>query len=134
MSLRLWQALLSTLGLGVSGYLTWAHYGDRPIACSTGGCETVQQSAYAMIAGIPVPLLGLLAYAALLVLSVRSEGGWAAQASVTLALAGAAFSIYLLDAQLFAIGAVCQWCVVSDVVMIVLAAVCAVRAARRVTA
>jgi uncharacterized membrane protein len=128
MSLRLWQALLATVGVGVSGYLTWTHYADRPIVCSTGGCETVQQSAYAMIAGIPVPLLGLLAYAALLVLSVR--GGRTARASVTLALAGAAFSIYLLGAQLFAIGAVCQWCVVSDVMMIALAAVCTARAAR----
>jgi uncharacterized membrane protein len=39
-----------------------------------------------------------------------------------LALGGLAFSVYLIFVQVFAIGAFCQWCLASDVVMALLAA------------
>ena len=49
-------------------------------------------------------------------------GDQARAAGAALALAGLAFSGYLLLVQIFAIGAFCQWCLASDLVMLLLAA------------
>jgi uncharacterized membrane protein len=89
-----------------------------------GGCEKVQRSDYAELAGIPVAVLGLCAYAALLATALV-PGRSAAAAGAGIAIAGAAFSAWLLYAQLVLIDAVCQWCIANDVV-IALAAVVAV--------
>ena len=44
-------------GLGIAGYLTYTRYSGAPIVCATGGCETVQHSRYAVVAGIPVAVM-----------------------------------------------------------------------------
>src|SRR5262249_16647753 len=76
--------------------------------CSTGGCEKVQRSSYAELAGIPVAVLGLVAYCALAATTLI-RGIPAATAGAVIALGGAAFSGYLLWAQLGPIGAIRQW-------------------------
>lgn len=57
---------LALAGTGIAGYLTYVHYTGTRIACPTGGCETVQSSSYALLGPLPVVLLGLLAYIAIL--------------------------------------------------------------------
>ena len=51
--LRAAVALLALAGAGIAAYLTYAWYAEAAIACTTGGCETVQSSSYAKLAGIP---------------------------------------------------------------------------------
>ncbi len=125
--LRTVIAGLAVLGLAIAAYLTYVHYAHVKVVClANGGCETVQQSAYAKLAGVPVALLGLLAYASLLLsLLLRGEGGRAAGALV--ALVGFGFSAYLTYRELFTIKAICQWCVGSAVVMTLLAVATTVR-------
>lgn len=104
-------------GLGVAGYLTWAHYADSSVLCVTGGgCETVQTSEYATIAGIPVAAIGVAAYASVLAL-LAWDSGHARLGAATIALIGLLFSAYLLVLQLFVIDAVCIWCLANDVVI-----------------
>ena len=68
-ALRLAVAAVAAAGVAVAGYLTYVHYRPAALICTGGGgCEAVQDSSYAEIAGIPVALLGLLAYVAVLVL------------------------------------------------------------------
>ena len=63
--------ILSAVGMLVSAYLTWVHWGGSKALCSgIGDCETVNNSAYAVVAGIPVALLGFGMYLALFGLSV----------------------------------------------------------------
>jgi uncharacterized membrane protein len=118
----------SLLGVGISGYLTYVHYaGIEPICASSGGCEKVQNSRYAELAGVPVALLGLIGYLAILTTALlRSDT--ARLAGSFLALAGLGFSIYLTYLELFEIDAICQWCVASAVVMAALAALTVVSA------
>ena len=52
------------------------------------GCATVQQSRYAELAGVPVALLGLAGYAAILVSLARDDEDWRT-ATAFLAIAGA---------------------------------------------
>jgi uncharacterized membrane protein len=119
--LRLAAALLALAGAAIAAYLTYAWYAEATIACTSGGCETVQSSSYAKLAGIPVPVLGLLGYLGILGAALV-PGESAATVGAALALAGLAFSGYLLLVQILAIGAFCVWCLASDLVMLLLTA------------
>ncbi len=118
--LRAAIAVLSLIGAGIASYLVYARYSGASLACSTGGCDTVQHSRYAVTAGIPVAVLGLVGYAALLG-STLLRGPTAAAVGVAVAVIGVAFSAYLLYAQIVLIDAICQWCVANDVVIAVTA-------------
>ena len=116
-ALRGLVAAVAAAGIAVAGYLTWSHFGDGALVCPVGGgCETVQESEYADVAGIPVALLGLVAYAVLLGL-VAWDAPSARLAAAALALVGVIFSGYLLVVQLFVIDATCIWCLANDVVI-----------------
>ena len=69
MSGRLRAAAIAcaVLGLGIAGYLTYVHYaGISPVCEIAHGCEKVQTSEWSKLAGVPVALLGLIGYAAIL--------------------------------------------------------------------
>jgi uncharacterized membrane protein len=108
------------VGGAIAAYLTYVHYAHVSPICTTGGCEKVQKSKYAELAGVPVAVLGLAAYATIL-LTTAVRGIVAAFAGVLVALVGVAFSGYLLWAQLDPIGAICQWCLGNDAVVTVVA-------------
>jgi uncharacterized membrane protein len=124
--LRIAIAAVSLIGVAIAGYLTYVHYADVSPICTTGGCEKVQKSKYAELAGIPVALLGLFAYLSIIV-TAAFRGVAAAFAGALIALVGVGFSGYLLWAQLGPIGAICQWCLGNDVTISVVAALCVVR-------
>jgi uncharacterized membrane protein len=128
--LRVAIAALCVLGICVAGYLTYVHYsGDKVLCLSSGGCETVQTSRFSKLAGIPVSVLGLAGYVAILAsLAVPGDAGRAAGCG--LALIGFGFSAYLTYRELFTIKAICQWCVASAVLMTALAMVTTVRLLR----
>jgi uncharacterized membrane protein len=122
--------VLSLVGIGIAGYLTYIHYrGFAPICAAGHGCEKVQNSEWAKLAGVPVPLLGLIGYVGIFAaLLVRGEMARLAVAGMT--YVGFAFSLYLTYRELFSIEAICQWCVGSAVVMTLLAILATVRVLR----
>jgi uncharacterized membrane protein len=121
--LRLAVAALAVAGLAVAGYLTYVHYAGLDPVCAGGGggCERVQNSSYAELAGVPVALLGLIGYG-LILASLAVPGELGRSAGVLLALVGFGFSAYLTWVELFDIDAICQWCVASALLMTALAA------------
>jgi uncharacterized membrane protein len=128
--LRIAIGVLCLVGLGIAGYLTYVHYAGLKVAClANGGCETVQSSRYAKLDGIPVPVLGLLGYAGIL-LSLAVPGDAGRASGFGLALIGFLFSGYLTYRELFTIKAICQWCVGSAIVMTVLVVLTAIRVLR----
>ena len=126
MRLRAAIAAVSLVGATIAGYLTYVHYAHVAPICSTGGCEKVQTSKYAELAGLPVAVLGLVAWAALIA-TAAIRGVAAAFAGVLVALVSVMFAGYLLWAQLGPIGAICQWCVGNDVAVAVVAILCVAR-------
>ncbi|MCK6627635.1 MAG: vitamin K epoxide reductase family protein [Anaerolineae bacterium] len=127
--LTLLMILLTMAGLGVSGYLMWGYtVPGATLSCgASSGCETVKNSVYANLAGIPLPLVGLVSYATLLVLLVLQEQplinqrGWSpylALAILGVSLAGVLYSAYLTYIELFVIDAICRWCVASAIIMV----------------
>jgi uncharacterized membrane protein len=116
-ALRVGAALTALAGVVVASYLTWAHYSGSEVVCvAGGGCETVQHSSYAELAGVPVALLGLVAYTAVVCL-VAWDSPLARLGAAAIALVGLLFSAYLLALQLFVIDAFCVWCLANDVVI-----------------
>ena len=125
--LRLAALVLALIGLGVASYLTYVHYEDiRPVCGLGGDCVKVQTSEWSKLAGIPVAVLGLVAYATILV-SLVVPGEEALIAGALTSLVGFGFSAYLTYRELFTIDAICQWCVASAIIMTLLAAVTTAR-------
>jgi uncharacterized membrane protein len=120
--LRLLAGALALAGLAIAIYLTIVHYDHSSPVCvgGGGGCEKVQTSDYAELAGVPVALLGAIGYA-LIALSLLVPGENGRFAGALLGLVGLGFSLYLTYLELFVIDAICQWCVASAVVMTLLA-------------
>jgi uncharacterized membrane protein len=113
--LGIFTAVLALAGAAVSGHIVWVRLSGGELACTTGGCATVQSSAYAEIGGIPVALAGLVAFL-LLGATAFSRTLGARAFGASLALAAVAFSAYLLVIQLVVIEAVCDWCLASDAI------------------
>ena len=110
--------ILSLAGLGVSIYLTIAHYNTAvTLACpatSTINCEKVTTSPESIVFGIPVAVLGLAFYVFLAV--VNSPWAWRITwpplrwARVGSVVVGILFVLYLIYAEMFSIRAICLWC------------------------
>ncbi len=119
---------LTIAGLGVSAYLMWGYtVPGATLSCGeSSGCETVKNSPYANLAGIPLPVMGLMMYFGLLGLlaaqrhsavTSRAWSPYVALAIFGLALAGVLYSAYLTYVELYVIYAICRWCVASAVIM-----------------
>ena len=119
-ALRLATAVLALAGAGVTGYLVWVRETGATIVCATGGCGTVQSSEYAEVAGVPVALLGLVGYLVLFSAALFA-GDTARLAQAAVALGAVIFSTYLFYVQVALIGDVCDWCLVSDVIVTLIA-------------
>jgi uncharacterized membrane protein len=110
--------VLSLAGLGVSIYLTIAHFTDKPLAgCSESGainCTKVTTSAQSYVFGIPVAVLGLAFFIAAVALMSPWAWRWASREVALIRIAslvvGVGFVLYLIYAELFIIGAICLYC------------------------
>ena len=129
--------VLAALGLAVSGYLTYEHFtASTTLACpdtGTWNCVTVTTSAQSKLFGIPVALLGLLAYVAVLAFVVW-DSELARTLAAAIALSAVGFAVYLITLQAFVIDAWCVWCLVNDLVIVPLLAVLTVWRVRRTPA
>ncbi len=115
---RMAIALLALAGTLLATYLLMHRLGlIGSLACGPGGqCERVQASPWATFLGVPVPLIGVCGYLALLVVSLlglrpdlerdRRIGG----ALLGMATLGLLFSAYLTWAEAARIHAWCRWC------------------------
>jgi uncharacterized membrane protein len=127
--LRWTTFVLALAGLGVSIYLTYAHYTESALAgCTetTGvvNCSKVTTSAQSMVFGIPVAVLGLAFY--VFMAAIMSPWAWMARrreiGMLRLAsmIVGIGFVLYLLYAELFDIGSICLYCTSVHVITFVL--------------
>lgn len=121
------QLAFTVLGIGVAGYLTYVKlFGIKPYCAGVGDCEAVQTSPYAMLFGVPVAIWGLLTYFALLALVLLKRNNWRnmghllRQGIFLITLVGVLFSAYLTYLEVAVIHAICPWCVVSAILMVLL--------------
>jgi uncharacterized membrane protein len=123
---RLWAAVpvLSLVGLAVALYLTYVETQAVAAVCGpVGDCNAVQSSSYARLFGMPIGLIGVAGYLAILAVWAwgrRSAATLPATLLVLMTGFGVAFSIYLTYLELLVIRAVCMWCITSAVIMTLL--------------
>lgn len=113
--------LLSLIGLGIAIYLAYVEISQAEAICGpVGQCNLVQASPYARFLGIPIAVLGILYYVAIVILwacqRVKRLVRPSALALLGLTLFGTLFSIYLTLLEIFVIRAVCAWCLSSAVI------------------
>jgi uncharacterized membrane protein len=114
--------VIAVIGLGIATYLTVVHYaGGAPVCAIAHGCETVQKSDYAKLAGIPVALLGVIGYIGILGSLIRDDEN-ARMTAAFLSIVGFGFSAWLTFVEINKIDAICIWCVGSAICMTFLAA------------
>ena len=116
--LQITTLVLALAGLGVSIYLTIAHFTESALAgCSESGlvnCTKVTTSPESYVFGIPVAVLGL----AFFVFAVAIMSPWAWQSArrevhlvrIASMVVGIGFVLYLIYAELFIIGSICLYC------------------------
>lgn len=105
-------AVLALAGAIVSGLALQVHYSTGTSPCSINerwDCDIVNHSSYSLIDGVPVALIGIVGYLALLWL------GLARQRVVLLlaSLAGLGYALYLAHIERDVLGVWCLYCVIS---------------------
>lgn len=119
---------LAFAGMLVTAYLTYQHYADPGGAfCNVNqyvSCDIVNQSVYAEIFGIPVAILGFLAYTTILVMAISAWKGWHPQPIIRFGTfftgLGLLFSLYLTYIEFFVLRALCIFCLTQQILIIII--------------
>jgi uncharacterized membrane protein len=119
--------ILSLLGLIDAIYLALIKFLNKPEMCleGVGDCWSVNISPYSSIYGIPVSILGAMAYIVLIAILILepklpSYKSLLIKFGFGITTAGFLFSLYLTYLEFFVIHAVCPFCVVSAILMTIL--------------
>ncbi len=117
---------LAILGTLVSIYMTIFKLTENASMClGNGGCSVVNSSIYSEVSGIPVALVGVAGYLAILALlltenriSLLKQNG--PLLIFGLSLVGFIFTLYLVYVEIALIHALCPFCVTSQITMTIL--------------
>ena len=128
---------LTVIGLLVSIYMTIYKVTNNASMCiGSSGCSEVNSSRYSEVNGIPVAVLGVIGYAAILALLFLEQRPGIFQQNGTLmffgiSLMGFLFTLYLIYVEAALIGAYCPFCLTSQAVMTIIFIISVVRLIRQ---
>lgn len=124
MTKRTIVAALALAGIFVALYLLLYKIGIvGNLSCSIGSCETVNTSKWAVLLGAPVAAWGVVFYVVTFSLALVSlqdryaDSCGMSKLLVTVSGIGVVFSAWLTFLELFVIHAICQWCVISAIIV-----------------
>jgi uncharacterized membrane protein len=129
--------ILTIIGLLVSIYMTIYKITSNDSMCiGSGDCKTVNASRYAEVYGIPVAVLGVAGYSAILaVLLLERKPGFFQQNGTLLffglSLTGFLFTLYLIFVEVALIRAYCPFCITSQTVMTIIFIISVIRLVRQ---
>lgn len=130
---------LAIIGALIATYMTIYKWTDNNTMClGSGDCATVNDSAYSEIFGIPVALVGVGGYLAILTVLLLEKYGknrfFKENGLVTvfgLGVGGFGFTLYLVYVEAFILKAWCPFCVASQITMTILFIITIVRLVRQ---
>lgn len=136
LTLRTLGIVLVLVAIGISGYMSYTQLNPSvDIVCTKGNtfnCQTVEQSSYSKLFGIPLALLGLFTNLGILGLfvledrlAILEQFGISLQFLVV--LFATVFSVYLIYLQAEIIGSWCQWCLAHEIAIFALFGVTVLR-------
>jgi uncharacterized membrane protein len=129
--------VLTIIGLLVSIYMTIYKITSNDSMCiGSGDCKTVNASRYAEVYGIPVAVLGIAGYSAILaVLLLERKPGFFQQNGTLLffglSLTGFLFTLYLIFVETVLIKAYCPFCITSQTAMTIIFIISVIRLVRQ---
>jgi uncharacterized membrane protein len=129
--------ILTIVGLLVSIYMTIFKITNNAKMCiGSHGCSVVNSSRYAEVNGIPVAVLGVVGYAAILavLLLERKPGFFQQNGSLLffgLSLTGFLFTLYLIFVEVALIKAYCPFCITSQTAMTLIFIISVIRLVRQ---
>lgn len=114
--------ILAVFALCVSVYLSVAKALSIAVPCNiTGGCETVLNSKYSNFWGVPLSTWGVVYFSLIIVSSLLANHYQKARTALKVFLGAGAFgSLVFLFLQFFVIKALCQYCLVTDILTVVM--------------
>lgn len=118
-------ACVALVGLADAVYLTVQHVTGQSVRCTiVSGCSEVLSSSYASFNGIPLALIGAVAYFTVFSLAILAAFGYPFVRKLLVVEVGLMFltTLWLLYLQAFVIGHFCQFCLLSALVTTVLTA------------
>jgi len=110
--MRFFLAFIALLGFTASGLALREHYRTDVSPCSINerwDCGIVNHSPFAVVAGVPVAVIGMAGYVLLGVLALKR----AYRLLLAAAVVGLAFSLYLAHVEAHILGVWCVYCVAS---------------------
>jgi uncharacterized membrane protein len=110
--MRFILVLLTVLGFTASGLALREHYRTDASPCSINerwDCGIVNHSPFAVLAGVPVAVIGMAGYVLLALLALKR----AYRLFLGAALVGLSFSLYLAYVEAHILGVWCVYCVAS---------------------
>ncbi|MEP0804670.1 MAG: vitamin K epoxide reductase family protein [Chloroflexota bacterium] len=128
---------LAIIGLLVSVYMTIYKVTSNDKMClGSGDCSTVNASRYSEIYGIPVALVGVLGYAAILGIHWLEPRNDFFEENGSLILFGVAllgflFTLWLVYVEIALIKALCPFCVASQITMTLIFILSVIRVVRQ---
>jgi uncharacterized membrane protein len=117
------MAVVSIVGLVDSIYLTVEHLAGRSVQCTiVHGCGEVLSSSYASVRGVPLALIGAIAYFTVFSLATLTAFGYRSTARLLPIIVGIMFltTLWLFYLQAVVIKAFCQFCLLSALVTVIL--------------
>jgi len=131
------MVVLALIGLFVSVYMTVYKITSNDAMCvGSRDCSVVNASRYSEISGIPVSLIGVGGYAALLaVIFLERRPGFFQQNGTMLffglSLTGFLFTLYLIFVEAALLRAYCPFCITSQTAMTLIFVLSVVRVIRQ---
>lgn len=117
-------AIVSLAGLADATYLTVQALTGETLACGgSPDCFRVLGSSYARVAGVPVALIGAIAYFCVFTFSTFALFGYTRAGKLLIPLIGAMFlaTLWFLYVQAFVLNAYCRYCLFSAAITFLLA-------------
>ena len=114
--------IASMLGFATSVYLSVYKSLGIAIPCTlTHGCDTVLSSKYSMFLGVPLANWGIVFFSGIIIAALLANHYQIWKKLLTLGLSlGSVASLIFLSLQFFVIKQVCQYCLVTDVLTVIL--------------
>jgi len=125
------------LGLLVSIYMTIYKVTSNNAMClGSGDCSTVNASRYSEVNGIPVAIIGVLGYLAILVTHYFENRNRFFKQNSTLMISGMAltgflFTVWLIYVEVALLKALCPFCITSQTAMTIIFIIAVMRLIRQ---
>jgi uncharacterized membrane protein len=129
--------LFTVIGLLVSIYMTIFKITNNESMCiGSHGCSVVNSSRYSEVNGIPVAVIGVVGYLAILAALLLEQRPSFFQQNGTLlffglSLTGFLFTLYLIFVEVALIKAYCPFCITSQIVMTLIFIISVIRLVRQ---